>query len=63
MRDYRRLREIVQYCKSFQESFFEYLDDSITADDKKVLDILEEYADWSDHEQDGRGFSAWEENI
>lgn len=61
MRDYRRLSEIVQYCKSFPEPFFEYLADSITANDEKVLDVLEEYADWSD--QDGRGFSAWEEDV
>jgi len=63
MRDYRRLGEIVQYCESFPEAFFEYLADCIVANDEKALDVLEEYADWSDQEQDGRCFSAWEENI
>ena len=56
MRDYERIREIIQYCRAFPDWFFGYLLDSV-ASDEKVMDVLEEYADWSD--QDIKGFSEW----
>lgn len=33
MRDYKKLYEIVEYCKAFQSQFFEYLTDGIVGGD------------------------------
>lgn len=57
MRDYKRLYEIVEYCKAFQNQFFEYLTDGIVGGDDTVMDMLEEYADWTE-----QGFTAWSED-
>lgn len=62
MRNYKRLYEIVDYCKEFKGWFFEYLTDGIVGGDETVMNLLEEYAEWSDRDQNGQGFTAWSEN-
>lgn len=57
MRDYKKLYEIVEYCKAFQSQFFEYLTDGIVGGDDTVMDMLEEYADWTE-----QGFTVWSES-